>query len=309
MPPAQGPRGELISQRLDATLAGEQRSLSFVPTGGWGNQLLGLARALFIAAQLGRGIVLPHVLPHGDIGGVSCSIAKMLNTAPDSLVKSVTAHIPNAPTRENYDAQMFKSSSSGNPFPRIDAYLDTSAWGVPVVAEQPKCEGSSCYELNPSCMDQKTVNDDYIPSLKTGKAAAAPVLTFGSVFVVHQEPGWKDGTNAGMVGCKIHYKSDLADRVRTLLDPPYDAIHVRSVTEDNEGSTGNADWRVQLTHVLSDTGPPLYIMTDNLTAVLEFAQPLAKRTLLTYKDLNNSNPAGFTAVTPLGTESGGRFMV
>ena len=283
--PALEPQPRLVAEPL--ALAAAPKAMSFVPIAGWGNQLISLANALFIATQLGRSIVVPLATKQNDVADPDsvCNSKEMVHMVPHPIDASIVIG--------RYD-----KLAALDDRPLVSAFLDTSLWPVPALSAAPAC-GASCMVVNDTCEEVPFVLNKTIPSLKVGAPARAALLRFASTFTLPDAGRtWHNTTllqPTDVVGCKIRYLPALVKRVRALLPPAYDAVHIRSLNAAH-GEGANAAWQTELEPLLASNPTPLYIMADNLTAAIDYALPLAKREVLTYQSLNATNPTAFAAV-------------
>ena len=190
----------------------------------------------------------------------------------DTPLKIVTA-VCSGQTSNDFLLSNYASVVSKNPRVNVDAFLNVSALGVPTTTiSTAACAAPDCVTTDAYCLSPSDVVTKLVPALRSGVNGTASLLRTGFVYSLPKPGalGWSKGSGgiassggiAGLTGCSIKYRGDVAARVKavlaTRLSAAYDAAHVRVNISKN--------WHAVLTPVLeAPADTPLYLMSDNIT--------------------------------------------
>lgn len=298
-------RGLWLQDRLTFRSGiGQPKLLSFVTHSGWGNQLVGLAHAMYVARKTERKLVVPRIVRLGEIKDDGGCFAKPPH------------HVP--PT-----AELLARYAPYSHRPLIDAILDTSVWPTQaVVPEDADAYSKSSRYMVPNMCSFETKpslklrigelklnaappwSESLWPLLRSHDAQTSAVVQLGSAFTLYSE--W----NCDF--CFVRYRPELLLRATRLLctsplvacpadpraPPKYDAIHLRLTPPYPRAYNVTAALRAALLpatpHASGASEPPLYVASDNMERALRLASELnvgIGRRLVSLADVDPSSAA------------------
>jgi len=253
-----------------------ERFLSYAPHSGFGNQMAALRNAIALAKFLNRTLVLPLLLKHFDVTKGACP-----NVVP-------------APELRRRNSLLARSR------PRVDAVLDTRAFGVPIA---PSPAGGRVVDLDVACLDTARFDAE----LHRWRESTATELRFGTLYALRDQDASLTPVPLVEPGC-LAYKDDLLSLARAALGalplgPEWTAMHVRTL--NNEGTSSRYDWRRALNRTLNKVAArgegAVYVLSDDHASVARAARelgPARKTILLTAADL----PKWFALAMPAEPE-------
>ena len=297
------------------------RALSFVPSGGWGNQMVGLQHALFFAKAIDRTLLVPRVMDHYDVQKKAWSNMTCSGGAYDErdVRDQLSIYQAVAPSR-----------------PLVTSFLDSGAFHVPVAADfrlaacevgadadegdctaRRRCindvymsgqEASSCPDRTSSCYQEKLMKTTTIIASKLSRYED-DLLELGVMF---------HAATPTTCRCAIRYRDDLVSRVKALGRPvlgtwvngawvnEYDALHLRITevfgTSWDPASTVRAALAANTTRLL-------YVASDNLDKALELIRAEGSpRPVVTRRDLDAKLVADALGYLPPDERRRSEFM-
>jgi hypothetical protein len=261
------------------------RALSFVPSGGWGNQIVGLQHALFFAKAIDRTLLVPRVMDHYDVqkkawSNMTCSGGAY---AESDVRDQLSIYQAVAPSR-----------------PLVTSFLDSGAFHVPVAVDfrLAACEVGADADEGDCTARRRCINDVYMSGqedvskeeklMKTTTIIASKLsryeddlLELGVMF---------HAATPKTCRCAIRYRDDLVRRVKALgmpvLGTEYDALHLR-ITEVF-GTSWDPASTVRAA-LAANTSRLLYVASDNLDKALELIRAEGSpRPVVTRRDLDEN---------------------
>ena len=289
------------------------RALSFVPSGGWGNQMVGLQHALFFAKAIDRTLLVPRVMDHYDVQKKAWSNMTCSGGAYDErdVRDQLSIYQAVAPSR-----------------PLVTSFLDSGAFHVPVAADfrLAACEVGADADEGDCTARRRCINDVYMSGqedvsyeqklMKTTTIIASKLsryeddlLELGVMF---------HAATPTTCRCAIRYRDDLVGRVKALGRPvlgtwvngawvnEYDALHLRITevfgTSWDPASTVRAALAANTTRLL-------YVASDNLDKALELIRAEGSpRPVVTRRDLDAKLVADALGYLPPDERRRSEFM-
>jgi hypothetical protein len=281
------------------------RALSFVPSGGWGNQVVGLQHALFFAKATHRALLVPRVMDHYDVQKKAWS----------NMTCSGGAY-----NERDVRAQLSIYQAVAPYRPLVTSFLDSSAFNVPAAVDSrlAACEVGAGADEGGCTASRRCINDVYMTGqedvpkeeklMKTTTIIASKLsryedelLEFGVMF---------HAATPETCMCAIRYRDDLVERVRALgmpvLGTEYDALHLR-ITEIFGRSWDPAS--TVRAALAANTSRLLYVASDNLDKALELIRAEGSpRRVVTRRDLDAQRVADVLGYLPLAERRRAEFM-
>ena len=259
------------------------RALSFVPSGGWGNQMKGLQHALFFAKAIDRTLLVPRVMDHFDVQGMSYNNMTCADGAYD-----------NSDVRDQLSVYQAAAPSR----PLVTSFLDSGAFHVPVAVDSrlAACEVGADVDVGDCTARRRCINDVYVAGqedvsheeklMKTTTIIASKLSRYEDDLLELGVMFHAATPNTCM--CAIRYREDLVERVKALGKPvlgtEYDALHLR-VTEIFGRSWDPA--ATVRTALAANTSRLLYVASDDLDKALELISAEGSpRPVVTRRDLD-----------------------
>ncbi len=248
-------------------------SLSYVPHSGWGNQLIGLQHALFLALALNRSLVMPHVLKHEDLANGNCRQSQDTTQTTVDLLHRYAELLPLRPP--------------------IDRLLDTASWGnVRVVSGLGSGGPRNAEEVAEKCLNETRLLTVLLPQLQRTEAE---LLMLGSALTLKTPPS---------CSCAVRYRPDLVANTtllaqRSVLGRSYDGLHLRLTEHFADHYNATAVVEQALHHDGDGGARPLFLASDDLDAALKLVRSLQHanpgwqaRPVVTQRDLLEDDGSG-----------------